>query len=729
MELIFLSPALFAGLSALAIPILLHLRPRQRRQLVQFAAMRFLQPALRRTSRRLRLQNLLLLLLRLAIFTLFVLALTRPIMRQRAAPGQKAEGPTDTLIVIDSSMSMGYKDGPISRFDRAKRVGQELVEASDKEASTSFIRMGRSPDVRFGEFTRDQEAVGREIQASRLTSYAANVGETLAACATVLESAEGASSDICLLTDLQRFGWPAAGTLPALEQLKDVNLYVVDMAHEGSRNLSVTAITSPADVTEIGAHITVVAEVRNLSEEAQPALVRMAMDGKLCGEESMAVEGNGTAEVAFTHAFDRSGPHTGYVALGGDPLAVDDKRFFAITVHDGLPVLCVNGEHSDIPFLNETFFLATALCPEGDAGTATSPFRPRVVRPAEITTLDLGAYRFVALANVASLEANQVLALEKYVDHGGKLLVFLGDQVDPKWYNEALLRKGASAGLLPAELAGTQGSEKDRNQFLTLADPDLSHPIFLKFRDRSFGDLSTPRFFKIFKTSPDESARVLLKFNDEQPALIAGSRGTGEMLLFVSTADGAWTDFPTKTVYLPLVHSIADYLSGRAQAKREYLVGEPAVFSLDLSEQRTQATITDPLGTGHRLRVSLTSGRGLLAFHDTRMPGLYQVLFEGQQEGRDDAFAVNVDPRESDLSRLTEDELREALPGVNVTLVREAEAAAEIIKKRRDGFKLSLPLLYLAFALYFIEAMLSGKFAASSEDEMVPRPVQAAAAE
>lgn len=722
MEVLFLSPALFAGLSALAIPILLHLRPRRRRQLVRFAAMRFLQPALRRTSRRLKLQNLLLLLLRLAIFALFVLALTRPILRQRAAAGQKAEGPTDTLIVIDSSMSMGYKDGPVSRFDRAKRVGQEIVDASDKEASTSFIRMGRSPDVRFGEFTRDQEAVGREIQASRLTSYSANVGETFAACATVLESAEGASRDICLLTDLQRFGWPAAGSIPALERLIDVNLYVVDMAHEGSRNLSITAVKSPADVTEMGAHISVVAEIRNFSGEAQAALVRLAIDGKLCGEESLEVEGNATAEVAFSHAFDRSGPHTGYMALGGDPLAVDDKRYFAVNVHDGLPVLCVNGEHSDIPFLNETFFLATALCPEGLAGAATSPFRPRVVLPSEIDKQDLAAYRFVALANVATLEANQVLALEKYVENGGKLLIFLGDRVDAKWYNEALVPRR----LLPAGLRDTQGSEKDRNQFLTLAEPDLSHPIFLKFRDRAFADLGTPRFFKVFETSPGESARVLLKFSSGHPALIAGSRGTGEVLLFASTADSAWTDFPTKTVYLPLVHSIADYLSGRAQAKRDYLVGEPAVFSLDLSEQRTQATITDPMGTAHRLRASLAGGRGLISFHDTEMPGSYRVLFEGQQEGRQDVFAVNVDPRESDLSRLTEDDLRQALPGVNVTLVREAEAAAEIIKKRRDGMKLSLPLLYLAFALYFLEAMLSGKFAASSEDEMVPRPVQAA---
>ena len=70
----FLNPALLMGAAALAIPIIVHLLNRRRFKRVKWAAMRFLQVSLERNQRRMKVEDWILLLLRLAIVALIVLA-------------------------------------------------------------------------------------------------------------------------------------------------------------------------------------------------------------------------------------------------------------------------------------------------------------------------------------------------------------------------------------------------------------------------------------------------------------------------------------------------------------------------------------------------------------------------------------------------------------------------------------------------------------------------------
>ena len=74
----FLNPALLMGAFALAIPIIVHLLNRRRFKRIKWAAMRFLEVSLERNQRRMKVEDWILLLLRLAIVALIVLALSRP---------------------------------------------------------------------------------------------------------------------------------------------------------------------------------------------------------------------------------------------------------------------------------------------------------------------------------------------------------------------------------------------------------------------------------------------------------------------------------------------------------------------------------------------------------------------------------------------------------------------------------------------------------------------------
>ena len=117
----FVFPTLLTiGLSLMALPVLIHLINMMRHRRVQWAAMRFLRASVERNQRRMRIEDLLLLIIRCAIVALIALALSRPVLRSAGASllGRQA---VSAVILIDNSYSMSATDGVSSRFDIAKK--------------------------------------------------------------------------------------------------------------------------------------------------------------------------------------------------------------------------------------------------------------------------------------------------------------------------------------------------------------------------------------------------------------------------------------------------------------------------------------------------------------------------------------------------------------------------------------------------------------------------------
>ncbi|MFQ5704588.1 MAG: BatA domain-containing protein [Gemmatimonadales bacterium] len=118
----FLQPLALFALAASAIPTLLHLLARRLPPVFVFPAVRYLTATEREHSRRLKLRNILLLVMRTLIIILLVLAAARPVVR--VASGN-AHPPTALAVVVDNSLSSGAVDGGRLMLDA-------LVEAAGK---------------------------------------------------------------------------------------------------------------------------------------------------------------------------------------------------------------------------------------------------------------------------------------------------------------------------------------------------------------------------------------------------------------------------------------------------------------------------------------------------------------------------------------------------------------------------------------------------------------------
>jgi len=729
MSLLFLSPAILATLTALGIPVLLHLRPHTKAKRVPFAAMRFLKPALRRTSRRLRVQNILLLIARLLVFTLFILALARPVLRRKGGAVGETEGPTDLVVVMDATLSMNCRDVSPSRFERAQARGRELLDSLGEGDSAALVIAGVAPEI-VVDLTPDFGKVREELDETQPTASASPIAEAVSLAVSILRKAEAPNKEICVLTDRQRATW--SGKLEGLasqDKTEVFNVYVVDVGTDGTSNLGALKTSTPEEVKETGDPVPLSVEVGNFGDAETTTLIRLGLDGKFRGEKSLDVPAGGSAVATFHYAFEEPGLHQGFFQMEGDPLERDNRRYFVVTVHEGVPVLLVDGDPSAVAFRSETYFLSCALSPGGQA-ESHSPFLPKVVQQDALPGQDFSEFSAVILANVSRLEANEVSRLKAYVNSGGRLLAFPGDRTDRNWNNQVLAFP-PDEGLLPARLAQPVGTPEDA-EARTLKEYDIHHPVFIRFRDRAYGDLSTFRFDQVYSLEVNDypDSRVLARFSDERPALVEANRGLGKIVLAAFPVDSDWGNLPLKTAYLPFLLELVRFMSGGTQLTRDYRVGEQIPFTLDLTDFGTSITVATPQGQTHKLRAVLQGNLAIANFRETEEPGIYRVQFAGTEREKASQLAINTDPRESDLTKASEDEVRSVLHGARVSFISDSgsQEMSSFLQRERSGIRLSLSLLYAAFALYLIESFLSGRFAPRAREmqEQEGRLAQAA---
>src|SRR5688572_801389 len=142
----FLTPLFLVALAGLAIPVLIHLIQRERKNVVQFPSLMFLRRIPYESVQRRRIRHWALLLMRLAALALVVLAFARPFLRRANPAGAGGAGAREVVVLIDQSYSMGYGD----RWQRALGAARDAVNglgASDR-GSVVFFASGAEVALR-----------------------------------------------------------------------------------------------------------------------------------------------------------------------------------------------------------------------------------------------------------------------------------------------------------------------------------------------------------------------------------------------------------------------------------------------------------------------------------------------------------------------------------------------------------------------------------------------------
>lgn len=768
--LAFLHPALLGFAALFAVPLIIHLLNRRRFRIVPWAAMDFLLAAYKKKRKRLELENLLLLLLRCAIPVVLALVFARPYFGADSVLARFAEPRREVVLVVDESYSMSRRVGAATQFQNALEQCRRLAGSLDFERGdrVSLLTLAREPRLLCVSGSAG-DLEHKLATLARPTYEPADLGRTLDVILDDLLKQIPAQPEIWLVSDFQRSTFeepgrtadegkaappapaakaaagaePPASTLGKLQRLsQQARLHLVNLS-DGAlppENLAVTDLRANEPIAITGQALRFTATITRSGR--MPGGTGHFRVGDQDRPVSFTFDAEGKATVEIYHACTTPGDVGVEFRLDEDELADDDARFLRLPVKQGLPILVVDGNPSGVdPLSGDAWNLILVLDPQFGRSDADVASYRRWFEPTSIAWYDLtrtrpdfSKYDAVVFVNVQEIDAVKVLPeLQNYVESGGGALFFLGDKVRPETYNEHLFRADGS-GLLPLRLAAEPVGEAwsadaratDRPKPFRLEIADELHPAVRTFADdrrRSF--LRSPVFrYWPFALEADGAlpidTRVVLRFEDSRaPALVDHRVGRGRTLWSaVSGAADDWSNFSrTPSAFFPLVWDMLNYLAVRDPGEHDLQVGSVVARGVPLPP--ATAAVTSPDGRAHPLGTMPTQAKkgeyALPAFSDTKVPGLYSldVAFGGDDPPLHELYAVNVDPRESDLRFLDEEQVRGVFDRVTIASYgREVSIERGAKEPERQGEiwkRIALALLVLV-ALETLLAWRFGRF-------------------
>ncbi len=645
MGISFANPLLAWGALAAAIPVLVHLLQRRRPKPHPFPAIELVRRSQQRNVRRLRLRRLLLLAARTLILLAIPLALARPqISRGDEAAVAAAKGPAATAIVLDASLSMQFQDGHTSLFTRARDDAREILAAlAAEEPVTVVICDGSTPQAGAPSF--DRGAARRRLDDAEPTYLPADLTSCVTAAASALGESPLAGKRIHVVTDLTATAWRLDGpapTVPTEEGEVRPEVIIVDATRGRTMPNRAIVDLAVAPAPELGGRgqaFTIT--VRNFGDLALADLeAELLVGDEVVAKGFLEIAPHGAATKKLTHRFPAGGIYQGKVRLAQDGLAADDERSFVVQVPRDLRALVVDGAPSAMRYRDEAFFVDAALRMGGSAPIAVTTVDAESLPAQELSTFDL-----LLLLNVRAQRPEVAARIAAFVEDGGGLFISLGDQVDADAYNASF------AQLLPRPLhllktAADPGRDDQRPA--RFSELDHEHPILRIFAPGAGGEL-TARTWRYFLLQPGSTGRILASFGDGAPALIEGTRGKGRILLYTSTVDRDWSDWPIQTSFLPTMQQAAAYLSRAMESRRPRVAQVGGAASLDAPESGRITSVRGPDGRDRPLADGRVEG--------IDRPGIYEVALEGAAAGESLTFAAHVDPRESDTRRIDGREL------------------------------------------------------------------------
>jgi Aerotolerance regulator N-terminal/von Willebrand factor type A domain len=723
-SLFFSNAALLLGVLGASIPIILHMVYRRKAPKIQFSTLRFLRSATERTSRRRRIREWLLLLMRVAAIALLAIGLAGPIFRTANIGGG---GGVSTIIVMDNSFSMGAQREGASVYGIARDGAVNILTDLEGSSQAGVVYAWKqATDANMADtLTHDRNGLAGAIRRGETSVAPRGLAGAIAKAEELLASATNDQREIYVFTDMQKAAWrplqpPKDGNPPTLIIINSgtgerENIAITDVSFSGGR---------PAAGTELGLQ----AKVRNFGERSRKGKAKLYIDRNFVDERAIEVAPDSEALVEFVFAFDTTGPHSGWVELEvNDVLDTDNRRYFAIDIPEKLRVGVVREKEGAVALMDEAYFLIPALNP---GMTKDSPIAPERMLRSDLSNKRLSNYRVLFLLNLPKLDAPEVKALTEYLDGGGAVVIFPGDAVDAKAWN-ALADSGdpTTRGLVPARYGKrfpeTVADESD----LTLDKIEFRHPIFAPFRDLdpSFFSAVTVDYCFELELDKDSGAIAIARLSNDLPFLVEKRlENGGRVLQFSTSATTRWSNLPTRKLYLPLLHQMTYSLANIEGAGGGIAPGRPIHFRgiaqtdtiPEIEPRPSPIHVANPRGGSAQAAVYEVGAR-YPTFAATYYPGVYTWANQKDRSSRG-AFVVNPATDESDLTLLTEKEIQETmLAGREAHFVRNSKEASAVAERLREGFELQTPLLFLVIGLLILECLLANQTQAHKTPDKV----------
>lgn len=666
-----LYPGFLWGLLAVGVPIVIHLLQLRRPQRVLFTNTGFIREVELTTMRRRRVQELAVLLARMAAVSALVLLFCQPFIPAASDHGGSAG---DTVnIVVDNTGSM----------QAAGQVQPHLAQ----EAVAGAMALGNSygPSTRFKLLGQQNASLTKAAYNSALTTKVAG-GRQVAWGAPVVRDALAAEQQdpLYLFSDFQK-----NETNSSLWQhiRRRGEVVLVPQVGRPVGNIYVDSVWLNDAFVRAQTNVTLHIRLRNGgSETVADCPVKVLLGSQQVATFQIAVGAGQMREVAAQVQVPDTRAALGRVVTADVPVTFDNTYYFTLQPAATIRVLEIGAE----PVTRQAY-----------AGEPL--FNYAFARPQSLDYNELRRANLVLLREVPQVDAGLREALAGVVRRGGSVVVVPpASPAAPTSYHEVL------------RALGIGGEQWD---VLAAKVPVKQEVVMPSAGNTFFKDVlgAQPRQVVMPSVAPvvrlGRGGTDILRLRDGDSYLTEFSSGAGHVYVFTAPFAKEYSDFTTHALFVPVLYRLAmlSYHSDQPLAYRLNTLaltltvpptaGRPAD---DASYRLVRDSLTYiPVQRllGSQLHLEMPSG--------LTTPGFYKLMKQGQVLA---TLAFNTNKRESELAAYSAAELRQLLgaghPNVRVL---EGGARPEAVARYRatqTGQPLWRYCLLLALACLLVEALL-----------------------
>jgi hypothetical protein len=695
MSVFFLYPLFLFGLAAASLPVLIHLLNRRRLKRIRFPAVRFILLSQKRISRSYRLRHWLLLALRTLAVICLALLLANPIF-QTGAGLFAGSGPVSLVVILDNSLSMTWS-GDGNGFKQAKEAASLLIANLSDGDRAAVIPTNINGKEAF-RLKAQKDVLQKEIAGSEIADGTADLPAALSKAYELLNQPAG-QKEIRIVTDMALTGWDQFSVASLKQADPSIPLKIIRIGRKQQPlNGAVKEIRLGGQGVGVNLPLQIEATVANFGGmEIKDLLVQLSIDGQSKEQKLTTLPAKGETSVTFQTRIGQPGAHTGQITLKKEGFAGNSVAHFALDAQDKLRILLVDGDPQTSLVQSETFFLTRALNPAGERDS--SLFLPTVVLPDGLNAANLDNYQVVILSNLATLADGFVTKLQNYLRQGGGLLIFAGDKFSAESYNQKL------AQALPAQLRDTKTGPESGGEKIDKID--LTHPALQNLADSILQEsLKTVRVWGYQRAA----GKPLIALANGDPLLLEQKVGAGKVMLMTTSADRDWSDLPVKTVFLPLIQSLTQYLAGgkRGNLDAGIAVGASKELSFPANFVGRNLRVTKPDKQNAEVAIVGAKERATATVDENDMAGIYRLSLTAggdKDSGAPQLYAVNAPFMESRLDEISAAELAGKLKPIRTEVLD--------IEQLKDGGKrvdLALPLLGMLMVTLLFEGWLGQRF-------------------
>ncbi|MDB5154415.1 MAG: hypothetical protein JWR54_3166 [Mucilaginibacter sp.] len=662
----FTSPLFLFALLSLAIPVIIHLFNFRRYQKVYFSNVQFLKEIQEQQASRRNLKERLILAARLLALLFLVFAFARPYI-----PGNNAANAGKQQVVsifVDNSYSMQTLNKEGTLLDEAKRRAKEIVSAYN--INDRFQLLTQDFEGKHQRLLSEDE-FNEAVDAVKISPQSRSLQQIVGRQQSLLNTQRNAIRSAYLLSDFQKNITDAR----VIKADSTIHFNLVHLKASVLPNVAVDSVWLLTAVHRPGESEKLVVRLHNYAgEKAEKIPLKLLINGAQKALGSFTINPGSVQNDTLAFSGLQSGWQRAEIQLQDNPVTFDNQFYFTFNVKQQMPVLLIDGDTAN-PFLKAVF-------------DADPFFAAKRVDDGNVDYAALGTYPLIVISDIKAISTGLSQQLKTYVFKGGTLMVFPSADADIANYRAFLQPMGVA---YPEKLI----TETSR-----VSDINLQNPVFKNIFESYPQNPDLPTVKKYYQLNSSNSrGENLMELPGKQSFWADYSRGKGKVYVSAVALNDDFSNLPRHALLVPVMFRIA-LLSGHDQPLF-YTLGEDESIEMppvQSSEKQLLKLVKGNLTIIPDVRQQ--EGSTLLYVSDQlQETGNYELK---KQDSTLSVLAFNDNRKESDMSYLTGDNLKQIFPQAgNILQPGQAFIKGEVSEL---NFGLQLWKLCIILALIFLAA-------------------------